>query len=258
MKKALFYSFVFEIIVQVTAMPAWGQAQHKGRQNLPSKQLMVVLTNNWDALQGRLYAFKKQRGKWVLQFSNKVVVGSKGLGLGDGIIPLTSTIDGAPVKHEGDKKSPAGIFSIGTAFGYAPARQVRWIKNPYICAFDTLICVDDVHSRAYNTLVSKDTAKTDYNSFEYMHRNDNYYKWGLFINHNSGSTVPGDGSCIFMHIWENADTGTVGCTAMTEKNVLRILHWIDAKNHPLLIQLPVDEYSKLQTIFKLPYIKHQK
>jgi len=254
MKKALFYFLVFEIFIQVTALSARGQAIPTNRQNLPSKQIMVVLTDNWDDLHGRLYAFKKQNSKWVLQFSNAVVVGSKGLGLGDGVIPLTS--NGVPIKHEGDKKSPAGIFGIGTAFGYARARDTRWIKNPYIRAFDTLICVDDIHSTAYNILISKDTGKNDYHSFEYMHRKDNYYKWGLFINHNSGTVVPGDGSCIFLHIWENADSGTVGCTAMTEKNVLRILHWINAKNKPLLVQLPVDEYRKLQTGFNLPDIKY--
>jgi len=238
-------------ITQLWVYRASGQSAGQ-LQNLHSKQLLVVLTNGWNDLQGKLYAFKKMHGKWVLQFRNPVVLGRGGLGIGDGLIPLT--IAGAPVKHEGDKKSPAGIFSIGKAFGYADRQHARWIKNPYIQAFDTLICVDDQYSANYNRLVSKDTAKTDYKSFEYMHRRDNYYKWGLFINHNTGNVVLGDGSCIFLHIWENSHTGTVGCTAMKEKYVLRILHWINAKDMPLLLQLPAAAYRKLRTQFPLPLI----
>ena len=211
---------------------------------------MVVVTDGWNNLQGKLYAFSRVRKHWVLKFSNAVVVGKTGLAVGDGFVPLT--IPGAPVKHEGDKKSPAGIFTIGTAFGYADKKDAAWIKNPYVRAFDTLICVDDMHSANYNKLVAKDTAKADYNSFEYMHRKDNYYEWGLFINHNSTLTVPGDGSCIFMHIWENNHEGTVGCTAMTERHILRVLHWINAKDNPLLVQFPRAEYRKLRKVYGLP------
>jgi D-alanyl-D-alanine dipeptidase len=217
-----------------------------------ANQIMVVLTNNWDNLQGKMYAFEKVNDKWQLKFSNPVVFGSKGLGIGDGITPFA--IDGAPVKKEGDKKSPAGIFSIGTAFGYAEKKDAAWIRNPYVRAFDTLICVDDMHSANYNVLVDKDTAKKDYNSFEYMHRKDDHYKWGLFINHNSGRVTPGDGSCIFMHIWKNDHEGTDGCTAMEEADLLNILHWIDAKERPLLVQFPKEEYDKLRAQYGLPEI----
>jgi len=216
-------------------------------------QLMVVLTSDWDNLQGKIYGFQKVDDKWVLQFSNPVVVGSKGLGVGDGLTPIS--IDGAPIKKEGDKKSPAGIFSIGTAFGYAEKKDAAWIKNRYVRAVDTLICVDDSHSTNYNVLVNKDTAKKDYNSFEYMHRKDDHYKWGLFVNHNSGKVTPGDGSCIFMHIWKNDREGTDGCTAMKEDDILNVLRWIDVKDKPILVQLPKEEYDKLRATYGLPVIK---
>ncbi len=135
---------------------------------LHTQQIMVVLTDGWNSLQGTLYGFEKHKGKWVLQFSNPVVVGSNGLGMGDGLVPLA--IEGAPIKKEGDLKAPAGIFSIGTAFGYAGDNEANWIKNPYTKAADTVICVDDMHSAHYNTLLNKDSVKSDWNSFEYMHR----------------------------------------------------------------------------------------
>lgn len=218
----------------------------------PARQLIVVLTDNWNTLKGNIYCYQRAHEKWVLQFTNAVVVGGNGLGLGDGLIPLTVT--GAPVKHEGDNKSPAGIFSIGTAFGYTDAANARWIRNPYIKATDTLICVDDPHSVHYNMLIDNDTTKSDYKSFEHMHLGKDYYKWGLFINHNSLNVTPGDGSCIFMHIWENNHEGTAGCTAMTETNLLRILHWINAQDHPILVQFPKSAYQKLRKKYRFPAI----
>ena len=218
----------------------------------PTKQLMVVVTDGWNNLQGTIYCFEKHHDKWVLKFSNSIVVGSKGMGIGDGLVPLS--ISNAPVKKEGDMKSPAGFFTIGTAFGYADYKDAKWIKNPYVKATDTLICVDDVHSAHYNTLVDNDHAKSDWNSFEHMHLKKDYYKWGLFINHNSGKVIPGDGSCVFMHIWGSDHEGTAGCTAMTEANLLRILHWINAADSPLLIQLPKEEYVKIREKYELPTI----
>src|SRR6202012_5950470 len=109
------FLLVIMIMFAVAAdVPAVGQQRWQINK---SRQLMIVVSNNWDKLQGKLYAYKKVKNKWVLQFSNPVGLGSKGIGIGDGLVKLN--VNG-PVKHEGDKKSPAGIFSIGTAFGYAP------------------------------------------------------------------------------------------------------------------------------------------
>ena len=249
-------------IFLISQIPAQGKAgthpadDAKPKPVLTNTELLVVVNKGWDDLQGTLYAFKKQHHRWVLQFSNPIVLGSKGLGLGDGLIQLPLT--GAPVKHEGDKKSPAGIFTIGTAFGYADKKDAAWIKNRYVQAFDTLICVDDPQSVNYNKLVDKDTAKRDYNSFEHMHLKDNAYKWGLFLNHNSGKVVPGDGSCVFIHIWENDHTGTTGCTAMTEDNMLRLLHFIDAKGRPVMVQLPIESYLKIRKTYGLPLVTDYK
>jgi L,D-peptidoglycan transpeptidase YkuD (ErfK/YbiS/YcfS/YnhG family) len=244
----LFYLLVGNFVLASPNRPVKPQKTNlKG-----SSQLLVVVNSGWDDLRGTLCAFNKVHGKWRLQFSNAIVLGSKGIALGDGIVKLNVT---GPIKHEGDKRSPAGIFSLGTAFGYVKKEDAGWIKNRYVQAFDTLICVDDAASPNYNKLVDKDTARHDYNSFEYMHLKKDYYKWGLFINHNSNPVVAGNGSCIFMHIWENELTGTDGCTAMAEKNMLRVLHWIDAEKRPLLVQMPINVYKKLRRRFNFPAIK---
>ncbi len=219
--------------------------------SLNCQQLLVVITDNWDNIGGKLYCFEKHGGKWVKQSSNQVVVGQKGLGVGAGIVNVD--IPGAPRKREGDMKSPAGIFRIGTAFGYADKNEVEWLKVPYVKASDTLICVDDGKSTSYNQLVNNDPGKSDWHSFEHMHIAA--YKWGLFVNHNTNSAVPGMGSCIFLHIWKNKKEGTAGCTAMKEKNILKLLHWLDQSKNPLLVQLPANEYLKLMPQFDLPAFK---
>jgi L,D-peptidoglycan transpeptidase YkuD (ErfK/YbiS/YcfS/YnhG family) len=226
--------------------------KHAAPKNLQGSELLVVVSNGWNNLQGKLYAFKRNGRHWVLAFSNAIVLGKNGLALGDGLTRLP--LSGAPIKHEGDKRSPAGIFTIGSAFGYADKSDAQWIRMHYVRASDTLICVDDSLSVNYNKLVGKDTAKNDYNSYEHMHLKDDAYKWGLFVNHNSGKVVPGDGSCIFMHIWENDHTGTDGCTAMTETNILRLLHWLNPKEEPKLVQLPVKNYQQFRKSYGLPAI----
>jgi len=218
-----------------------------------AQQLLVVVTSNWDTVPGTLYAFNKINGRWVKQFSNAVVVGAKGLGIGDGIMPIDVT--GAPVKKEGDMKSPAGIFNIGDAFGYGDKAAAGFIKARYIQAQDTVICVDDARSTYYNRIISADTAsRHDWNSFEHMRLNADYYKWGLFVQHNSPVATPGHGSCIFIHIWGNSREGTEGCTAMQEADMLTLLHWIDSTKKPLLVQFPVADYTAMAHKLGLPAI----
>ncbi len=220
--------------------------------SIKCRQVLVVVTDGWSSVQGELHYFTKHKRTWKEEFSNEVVVGKTGLGIGDGLVDLS--IKGAPIKKEGDLRSPAGIFKIGTAFGYADPSEAEWIKNAYVKASDALLCVDDVHSVYYNRLVKSDTGNADWKSFEYMHRKDNYYKWGLFVEHNSGNIVPGDGSCIFLHIWENRNEGTIGCTAMQEKDILNLLRSIDSTQHPILVQLPKNEYLKIRGRYGLPAI----
>jgi L,D-peptidoglycan transpeptidase YkuD (ErfK/YbiS/YcfS/YnhG family) len=251
------YTFLFQIL---TLLPipsrGYGIDQVKIRDttlNL-SKQLIVVVTGGWDSLQGKLYCFNMHHGKWMLQFANPVVVGKRGLGIGDGLGSPLSEQNHSPVKKEGDLRSPAGIFSIGAAFGYASRKEAGWIRNDYIDANETLICVDDPRSIWYNVLVNSDSVKQDWSSFEQMHRKDDYYQWGLFINHNAKSPKPNVGSCIFMHIWKNDHEGTDGCTAMDKDDMVRLLHWINSGLHPVLIQMPENEYHELASHKGLPEI----
>ena len=83
------------------------------------------------------------------------------------------------------------------------------------------------------------------------------YALGVFVAHNYNPVNKGGGSCIFLHIWKNANSGTAGCTAMDRSNIEKIFSWIDVKKNPVLIQLPEDSYKQFQTKWKLPKLSNR-
>ena len=216
-----------------------------------SRQCLVVIAPDWNSQTGMLRAFERRESDWTLRGSTvPVVLGKKGLGWGRGL--LEGKNETGPQKVEGDHRVPAGIFLLGPAFGYAPAAEASWIKLRYVPVTRDTEGVDDPKSRYYNQLVERSKVPhVDWTSSEQMRRADDLYKWGLFVAHNPTAT-PGAGSCIFMHIWRNSSAATVGCTAMAEEDLLRLLRWLDPDAHPVLIQMPQADYRGLQRSLSLP------
>jgi D-alanyl-D-alanine dipeptidase len=165
------------------------------------------------------------------------------------VAPAHST--GDPVKKEGDRRSPAGIFSLGTAFGYAPHEPSNW-KMPYLALTSSIECVDDSHSHFYNRVVDRSTVSPDWSSSEHMRAAGEAYRWGIVINHNSTEPRPEGGSCVFMHIWGGPGSSTVGCTAMPEEQIRFVLDWLDPAAKPLLVQMPLGPYQKIEKLLHLP------
>jgi D-alanyl-D-alanine dipeptidase len=219
---------------------------------LRAEQLIIVTTDHWDSIHAQLFAFEKRKGEWKLEFSFGAVVGKKGMAIGNGIRKIS--VIGAPSKKEGDMKSPAGIFLLGPAFGYAPDTETGWMHIPYIRVTDALICVDDPLSVRYNKMIKSDTVEKDWNTNENMHRKGGDYKWGVFVQQNFSPVRTGMGSCVFLHIWEDESKGTAGCTAMEEKNILRLLKWIRADKNPLLVQVPEFVYKEIRSAYFLPLL----
>jgi zinc D-Ala-D-Ala dipeptidase len=218
------------------------------------RQLVVVTTSGWTNVDGTLRCFQRTRDKQWKEAARPIaiVVGRGGMGLANGTQILIKHLVGT--KHEGDGCSPAGIFKLPNAFGYASPEDARWIKLPYIQCTGTIECVDDGKSSHYNQVVdARKVAKRDWDSSEQMLRKDVVYRWGVVVDHNSTHT-PGDGSCIFLHIWNGPGKGTTGCTAMAELDLKHLLQWLDPKSKPLLVQFPELEYSELQKPLHLPMI----
>jgi D-alanyl-D-alanine dipeptidase len=219
------------------------------------RQIVVVVTKGWTNVDGQLHCFERSGAEWKQHDKTiPVVVGRSGLGFAEGKIYVA--VDGdVLIKREGDGRSPAGILGLSCAFGYAPLEQAHWIKLPYVQCTDAIECVDDGKSAHYNQVLDASKVdKRDWNSSEQMHRKDVLYRWGVVVDHNS-ERKPGNGSCIFLHIWEGPHKGTTGCTAMEETDLKRVMKWLDPKAKPLLVQFPETEYSQLQKPWQLPMIR---
>lgn len=219
-----------------------------------SRQLVVVTTDGWDALQGTLrrYERRSERSAWrPVGGTVPVVVGRSGLAWGVGRhAPVPG---GAPVKREGDGRAPAGSFRLSSAFGYAPAGEVRWIRLPYLHSTEPVKCVDDPKSAYYNQVVDERKVAKDWDSKEDMRRRDHLYRLGVIVDHNwAAQTRPGAGSCIFLHVWQGPETGTAGCTAMEEEKLAEVVRWMDPARDPVLVQLPKAEYARLRREWRLP------
>ncbi len=213
-----------------------------------TRQLVMVISESWTSQTAQLQRFDKTEDGWCMQGEAWTVsLGKNGMAWGRGRQP---EVLAGPVKKEGDLKAPAGVYPIGSAYGYAdkaPART-QW---PYAPLSQKTVCVDDPKSSRYNEIFEGDPSKKDWASAETMRRSDHLYRWLLNVEQNSPPTC-GCGSCIFMHIWRRPGAFTEGCTAMEESNLLTIIGWLDPAAHPVLVQLPAAEYGRYRDEWDLP------
>ena len=213
------------------------------------RQLLRVETPSWNATTGILTLWTRADASAPWQQDGAaipVVLGRNGLrwGRGHHAVPR-----GGAVKKEGDGCSPAGLFSLDSAFGTAPPAQSRWPWRQMTAAHAG---VDDPQSRHYNRIVNADAVvKKDWTSAENMIPKSGVYRRGLIVRHN-WDQQPGGGSCIFLHIWKGPRATTAGCTAMRERDLLRLLTWLDPAQHPLLAQLPSPEWPARAAAWGLP------
>ncbi|WP_051543541.1 L,D-transpeptidase family protein [Thiothrix lacustris] len=227
-----------------------GLEQQVAQLHLPmaTTQVLLVTSADWKASSGMLQRLEKNTIGWQrVGDAIPVRVGRNGLGWGMGL-----HLDGAGgvQKMEGDGKAPAGIFPLGTVFGYASQPPIG-VQMPYRMASERDYFVDAIESPDYNHWRSlaptqANEPKQHWRSFERMRRDDQQYEYGMIVGHNVFPTVAGRGSAIFMHVWLNSDTPTSGCTAMAETDLLKVLAWLKPVSNPLLVQVPVRSLAALR------------
>ncbi|MCQ4163751.1 hypothetical protein NM961_03395 [Tahibacter sp. P2K] len=214
--------------------------------------MVLVTTPDWNADHGKLRTFLRKDGRWKAEGrAVNVSIGRAGSAWGLGLHDRHA----GPRKREGDGRSPAGVFRLGTAFGYAGTLRTAL---PYAAMQATHYCVDVTSSPLYNRIVdTRDVGEAAVQgSTEPMRRDihadgDVRYKAGFVIEHNSAG-LAGGGSCIFAHLWRKPGEATSGCTAMDEAAMQRLLRWLDPKQMPVFVLLPQAEYAKLAAGWQLP------
>lgn len=210
-----------------------------------ARQLIIVSAESWSSETGKLQMVSKVSGAWVRHGKDVAVVLGRGLGWGRG---LHRNLRLGPRKREGDGRAPAGIFSLGPAFGYS-RNPPAGCRLSYRALTERDYFVDDPKAKEYNQWVELPRGKAPkqlWRSAEKMLRPDPLYELGIVIHHNLAPIIPGGGSAIFFHVWRNASTPTVGCTAMARRDLLNLIRWLDPAKKPLLIQAPAAELPALR------------
>lgn len=220
-----------------------------------ARQLVLVLTDDWGATTGILTSFDHVEGVWrATGVSTPVTVGRNGAAWGRGLHPPQA----GPQKREGDGRAPAGVFEVGSAFGYVAEQSTAM---PYAAMTASHYCIDVVDSPLYNRIVDATQVgaaaiegSTEPMRLDLHADGDQRYKIGFVIRHNPDNR-PGAGSCIFAHLWKTADQSTAGCTAMEEAAMTTLLEWLDPTQRPLFVLLPHAEYLRLRAAWQLPSIE---
>jgi L,D-peptidoglycan transpeptidase YkuD (ErfK/YbiS/YcfS/YnhG family) len=231
-------------------------AGHAGTSSVPwhdARQMIVVTIADWNADHGALRTFERKDGRWrMVKGATPVTIGKAGAGWGLGLHPQQHV---GPSKREGDNRSPAGVFRIGEAFGYAADADTAMPYRP-LGASDW--CVDVSTSPQYNRIVDANVvgAAAVKGASEPMRRDlhfdgDQRYREGFVIEHNPDAR-PRAGSCIFAHLWKSPTAATAGCTAMTPAAMQSLLAWLRPQDHPVFVLLPQAEYRRLRSSWQLP------
>ncbi|MFH1949400.1 MAG: L,D-transpeptidase family protein [Pseudomonadota bacterium] len=200
--------------------------------------MILIVANDFNSPYARLECY--ENGNKVFNTID-VNLGTNGLGWGIGEIALTQHA-AEPLKYEGDKKSPAGVFKLTDMYGYAIASD---FKMPYLYTSKKLICVDESNSSFYNQIIEM---RGDEKSFEYMKREDGQYELGIVVAHNKNA-IKDRGSCIFLHVKKSQEATTAGCSAMRLDEIQKIGNWLDSKKEPILIQIPKSSSAEILKLY---------
>ena len=178
-----------------------------------ARRLILITAPTMDAVvaTARLFERDAAEAPWrSIHPAEPVVLGRFGMAWGPDSRDLARNRE--PLKAEGDKRTPAGIFRTGIAFGFAPSQEPNYLQ---IKAGDT-VCVNDPSSPAYNTITSRAMIGAHTRAEDMA--NVELYRRGLAIDYPTKQAAAA-GSCIFIHVWRTREKGTDGCIAMPESRV---------------------------------------
>ena len=179
---------------------------------LSCDQLVLVAASGSSC---RLYAYERgSDGIWVKVLGTSGHVGKNGV---------------TDSKREGDKKTPAGLYALGFAFGHDDNPNPDY---PFRAITSDSYWVDDPDSSHYNQWV-EGAADKDWSSAENLGRIKTEYALAVVVEYNYGSsTVAGKGSAIFLHVGSES---TSGCIAIPKSDLKSLIKWLDDDKSPHIL-----------------------
>lgn len=149
----------------------------------------------------------------------KIIVKNNTLSYDDFIFKCSIGKNGvSSIKVEGDKKTPKGLYSLGSLY----FRKDR-VSKPITLLTSIPIrknmgWCDDVKSKFYNKII--DTKKRLRHEKLFINKND--YDLLIPISYNTTKIKKGKGSAIFLHLTKNYKK-TLGCIAIKKKDMIILL-----------------------------------
>jgi L,D-peptidoglycan transpeptidase YkuD (ErfK/YbiS/YcfS/YnhG family) len=122
-------------------------------------------------------------------------------------------------KREGDKKTPIGVFKLGNLYYREdrisiPETKLKCIKISKNMGW----CDDQSDHKNYNKLINTKFVR----KYEKLYREDYKYDLLMPIKYNFKKPIPGNGSCIFLHLTKSY-APTAGCVALSKKDFMILL-----------------------------------
>ena len=126
-------------------------------------------------------------------------------------------------KREGDKITPKGKFKIKTIL-YRKDRVSNFkSKISKLSIKRDMGWCDDPRSKKYNKLIKLPFK----GSAEKLYKEDNTYDIILVLNYNFNPVRKGKGSAIFIHVAKKNYKNTLGCIAVSKRNLKKIIKKIN-------------------------------
>jgi D-alanyl-D-alanine dipeptidase len=183
-------------------------------------RLVIVTVPDMTSVKATLHIFTRKTpadATWERAAQPEpAVVGAAGIGWAEDFHHLAKKDE--PVKREGDKRTPAGIFRIAGPFGFEASKVNGYTKLQAGKSF----CVDDPTSLLYGRIVDKRLAATTKSS-EDMSAVPGLRR-GLMVDYPARRGAKA-GSCIFIQVWDGAEAGTKARIGMPEERVAELQEW---------------------------------
>jgi L,D-peptidoglycan transpeptidase YkuD (ErfK/YbiS/YcfS/YnhG family) len=203
-------------------------------------QMLLVQVADWDDQDGYLqrYVRSSTNSDWEeVGQSISVTIGQSGVGWAVRKVDSSVIKDGDPLKKWGDRRSPAGVFLLGTAFG-TDSSLTAHRRYPFMKIGFQEKCIYDPLSRHFNQLVEQSRlSASEISNSKTLYNWDGIYDLGVIIQTPPNSDGLAAISCHFLRGWDGKRLGTEGETEMAPRDIEEIINWLDREKNPVLVQL---------------------